>query len=173
MGGGSADFNNNRYNADGSFVYLHGDLARTQELPKGFQVFGKLQGQIADQPLLNSEQITGGGLGTVRGYYEAEEVGDNGAFGSLELRSPSLLPLVSARKGDWRVYVFADVGWLTVIDSLTDQKNHFDFASFGVGSRLRLFDHFSGSIDASIPKIKEGQTKVNDARVTFKAGLDY
>ena len=173
MGNGSADFNNNRYNADANFIYLHGDLSRTQDLPKGFQIFGKLQGQIADQPLLNSEQITGGGLGTVRGYYEAEEVGDNGLFGTVELRSPSLLHLVSAKKGDWRVYVFADAGWLTVIDSLPDQKNHFDFASFGIGSRLQLLDHFSGSIDASLPQLKEGQTKANEARVTFKAGLDY
>lgn len=173
LGGGSADFNNNRYNADSNFIYLHADLSRTQDLPGGFQIFGKAQGQIADQPLLNSEQITGGGLGTVRGYYEAEEVGDNGLFGTVELRSPSLLRFVTAKKGDWRVYVFADAGWLTVIDSLPDQKNHFDFASFGIGSRLQLLDHFSGSIDAGLPQLKEGQTKANDARVTFKAGLDY
>jgi hemolysin activation/secretion protein len=173
MGGGSAVFNNNRYNADGNFIYLHGDLSHTRDLPGGFQLFGKAQGQIADQALLNSEQITGGGLGTVRGYYEAEEVGDNGLFGSVELRSPSLLGLVSSKKGDWRVYLFTDVGWLTVIDTLAEQKNHFDFASFGIGSRLQLMDHLSGSIDASIPKLKEGSTKVNEARVTFRAGVDY
>jgi hemolysin activation/secretion protein len=173
MGGGSADFNNNRYNADANFIYLHGDLSRTQDLPRGFQLYGKVQGQIADQPLLNSEQITGGGLGTVRGYYEAEEVGDSGLFGSIELRSPSLLGLVSTKKGDWRVYVFGDTGWLTVIDSLQDQKTHFDFASVGVGSRFRLLDHFSGSVDASLPLLKEGQTKANDPRLTFRAGLDY
>jgi hemolysin activation/secretion protein len=148
-------------------------LSRTQDLPGGFQIFGKVQGQIADQPLLNSEQITGGGLGTVRGYYEAEEVGDNGLFGTIEFRSPSLVKLVTAKKGDWRVYVFADAGWLTVIDSLTDQKNHFDFASYGIGSRIQLLDHFSGSIDLGVPQLKEGQTKANDTRVTFKAGLDY
>jgi hemolysin activation/secretion protein len=173
MGGGSAVFNNNRYNADGNFIYLHGDLSHTQDLPGGFQLFGKAQGQIADQPLLNSEQITGGGLGTVRGYYEAEEVGDNGLFGSVELRSPSLLGLVSSKKGDWRIYLFSDVGWLTVIDTLEEQKNHFDFASFGIGSRFQLMDHFSGSIDVGVPQLKEGQTKPNDVRVTFKAGMDY
>jgi len=173
MGGGSADFNNNRYSADANFIYLHGDLSRTQDLPGGFQLFGKAQGQIADQPLLNSEQITGGGLGTVRGYYEAEEVGDNGLFGTVEFRSPSLLSYVTAKKGDWRVYVFADAGWLTVIDTLPEQKNHFDFASYGIGSRLQLLDHFSGSIDVGVPQLKEGQTKANDTRVAFKAGLDY
>ena len=44
----------------------------------GFQLFAKAQGQVADQPLVNSEQFSGGGLGTVRGYLESEELGDNG-----------------------------------------------------------------------------------------------
>jgi hemolysin activation/secretion protein len=174
MGDRSSDFNTNRYNADSNFVYLHGDLSRTQDLPGGFQIYGKAQGQISDQPLVNSdEQITGGGLGTVRGYYEAEEVGDNGLFGTIEFRSPSFLRLTGAKKGDWRIYVFADAGWLTVINSLPDQKNHFDFASYGFGSRLLLADHFDGLINVSFPQLREGQTKANDARVTFKAGLDY
>jgi hemolysin activation/secretion protein len=170
---GSAQFNNNRYNADGNFIYFRGDLSHTHELPAGFQIFGKLQGQIADQPLLNSEQITGGGLGTVRGYLEAEEVGDNGLFGSLELRSPPLPGLIGTKKGEWRFFVFADAGWLTIIDPLPDQKNHFDLASYGIGSRLRLLDHFDGSISASRPQITQGLTKAQDTRVTFRAGLDY
>jgi hemolysin activation/secretion protein len=170
---GSAQFNNNRYNADGNFIYFRGDLSHTHELPAGFQIFGKLQGQIADQPLLNSEQISGGGLGTVRGYLEAEEVGDNGLFGSLELRSPPLPGLTGTKKGEWRLFVFADAGWLTIIDPLPDQKNHFDLSSYGVGSRLRLLDHFDGSVSASRPQISQGQTKAQDTRVTFRAGLDY
>ena len=39
----------------------------------GISFFAKVQGQIADQPLVNSEQFAGGGLGTVRGYFEVEE----------------------------------------------------------------------------------------------------
>ncbi len=173
MGSNSAQFNDNRYSADGSFIYFRGDLTHTHELPAGMQIVGKVQGQIADQPLLTSEQATGGGLGTVRGYLEGEEAGDNALFGSLELRSPSLLGLLGRKKGDWRIFVFTDAGWLTVIDSLPEQKNHFDFASYGIGSRLQLWEHFDGSITASFPQLKEGQTKANETRITFRAGLNY
>ena len=173
VGSKSATFNNSRFAADSNFLVFHGDLSRTQELPAGLQLFGKVQGQIADQPLLSGEQYAGGGQGTVRGYLEAEQVGDSGVFGTVELRSPPLLGLFGAKKGDWRIYAFADAGWLKVIDPLTDQKNHFDFLSYGIGSRLQLFDHFDGSVTASIPQLKQGQTKAHDTRVTFQAGLNY
>ncbi len=173
LGSSSAQFNTNRFSADASFICFRGDLSHTHDLPGGFQVFAKLQGQIADQPLLNSEQATGGGLGTVRGYLEAEEVGDNALFGSLEMRSPSLMGWLGKPKGDWRIYVFTDAGWLTVIDPLPEQKNHFDLASYGIGSRLRLADRFDGSITASWPKFKQGQTQADEMRVTFQAGLAY
>jgi hemolysin activation/secretion protein len=173
VGSSSAQFNNSRSLADSNFLFFHGDLSHTHELPAGFQLFGKVQGQIADQPLLSGEQYAGGGQGTVRGYLEAEQVGDSGLFGTVELRSPPLLGLFGAKKGDWRIYAFADAGWLKVIDALTGQKNHFDFASYGVGSRLQLFDHFDGSVTASLPQLKEGLTKAHDTRVTFQAGLNY
>ena len=173
MGSSSAQFNENRYDADASFIYFRGSLTHAHDLPAGMQIVGKVQGQIADQPLLTSEQATGGGLGTVRGYLEGEEAGDNALFGSLELRSPPLLGLLGRKKGDWRIYVFTDAGWLTVVDSLPDQKNHFDFASYGIGSRLQLWDHFDGSVNASFPQLKEGLTKAHETRISFRAALDY
>jgi len=173
LGSDTSQFANNRYKADASFLYWHGDLAQTRELPGGLQLFGKVQGQIADQPLLSGEQASGGGLATARGYLEAEAVGDNAFFGSLELRSPSMLGLLSSRKGDWRFYIFSDAGWLKVNDPLPDQKNHFDFLSYGVGTRIRFMDHFDGSVTASFPQLKVGQTQAHSSRITFKAEFDY
>lgn len=68
VGSDTAQFGNNRYKADANFIIFHGDLSQTRELPGGFQLYGKVQGQIADQPLLSGEQASGGGLGTARGY---------------------------------------------------------------------------------------------------------
>ena len=176
VGSNTAQFNNSRYNADGSFLYFHGDLAHTRELPAGMQLYGKIQGQLADQPLLSGEQFAGGGLGTARGYLEGEQVGDSGVFGTVELRSPPLAWLLDHRKdnkSDWRIYAFYDAGWLKAIDALAGQKNHFDFFSYGAGSRWMLWEHCSGSIDASVPLNKVGPTKAKDTRVTFKAAFDY
>jgi len=173
LGSDTAQFGTNRYKADANYLVLRGDLTHTHELPAGFQLQGKMQGQLSDQPLLSGEQASGGGQGTVRGYLEAEAVGDSGVFGSLELRSPSLLGAVKSFKGEWRLFVFADGGWLKLHEPLPEQKDHYDFLSYGVGSRLRLFDHFDGSVTASLPQLKQGQTKAQDWRITFKAGLDY
>ena len=173
VGSNTSEFGNNRYNADANFLIFRGDLSQTRELPGGLQIVGRIQGQIADQPLLSGEQASGGGEGTARGYLEAEAVGDNSFFGSLELRSPSLLGLIKAKKGDWRFFVFSDAGWLKVSDPLPDQKNHFDFLSYGVGSRLRIADHFDGVVTASFPQLKVGQTFAHTTRVTFKTEFDY
>jgi len=173
LGSNTAEFGTNRYNADANFLIFRGDLARTQELPWGLQLYGKVQGQLADQPLLSGEQASGGGQGTVRGYLESEAVGDSGVFGTLELRSPSLLARVKSFPGEWRVFTFTDTGWLKVSNPLPEQKNHYDFLSWGVGSRVRLFEHFDGTVVASLPILQVGQTKAQDWRILFKAILDY
>ena len=94
-------------------------------------------------------------------------------FGTLELRSPSLLARVKSLPGEWRFFAFTDTGWLKVSNPLPEQKNHFDFLSWGLGSRVRLLDHFDGTIAASMPVLQVGKTKAQDWRILFKAALDY
>lgn len=173
VGSSDALFNENRFNAGGSFMIFRAGLTHTRELGLGFQVNGRLHGQIADQPLLSGEQQAGGGLDTVRGYREAEVVGDSGVFGTLELRSPSLLKHVAGLESDWRLVVFTDAGWLKVTDALTDQKNHFDLASYGGGMTVRLGDFFRTSVFATKPLLKQGETKADELRILFQGTLNY
>ena len=173
VGSKAEQFGNSRFHADANYVVVHTDLSQTRELPAGFQAVGKLQGQISDQPLISHEQASGGGQGTVRGYLEAEVVGDSAAFGSLELRSPSLLRWITSKPGEWRFYTFYEGGLLRTREALPGQKDHFYLASYGVGMRLRLLDRFDGSINASIPQYGQAETKAGDSRVTFRAGLDF
>jgi hemolysin activation/secretion protein len=173
VGSDEEAFNNSRYNAGGSFIYFHGDISHSHDLGGGLQIFGQLEGQLADQPLLSGEQYAGGGLATARGYHEAEEVGDSGIFGTLELRSPALLKHLGSAKADWRVYAFADAGWLKAIDPLPGQKTHFDFASYGAGTRIKVSDWFSGHVVVSVPQLKEGETEADEVRVIFQGILSY
>lgn len=173
FGSSPADFDLNRYGADGGFIIFRGDLSHTQPLPGDLQLFAKVQGQLANQPLVSSEEMSGGGLDTVRGYLESETVGDNGAFGTLELRSPTLSGLLGKKIHDWRIYVFGDGGQLTLIDPLPEQEARFDLASIGAGTRLFAGDHLSGSLDAGWPLKSQAYTTAHDVRLTFRAGLDY
>ena len=178
MGSAEAEFDNSRFDATGSFIYLRGDLSETIDLPLGFQAFGKVQGQVADQPLVNSEQFGGGGLTTARGYLEAEELGDNAIFGSLEFRSPSLVSYlpwnwVHGKGNDWRVYTFVDAGELTNWDTLPDQISRFNLASYGFGSRLKIEDHLNGSIDTGVPVIGSTYTAFHEVRVIFRLWAEF
>jgi len=166
MGSSEVEFDNRRYDADTSFLLFRGDVSHTQDLPLGFQLYGQVQGQAANEPLVDSEQFAGGGLDTVRGYLESEVLGDNALIGSLELRSPSL-PKV-AKIDEWRVYGFVEGGSLTLNDPLPEQQSRFDLASVGGGSRIRLLDHLNGSLDAGVPLITQSSSPAGEVRLTFR-----
>jgi hemolysin activation/secretion protein len=165
-GSSTAEFDNRRYNADGSFIYFRGDLSHTQDLPLGFQAFGEVQGQASPYPLVDSEQFSGGGLDTVRGYLESEVLGDSALIGSFELRSPSLPKVLGI--DEWRIYGFTEGGSLTLNDPLPEQQSRFDLASVGAGSRLQFLKHFNGSLDAGVPLISQTDSQAGNWLLTFR-----
>jgi hemolysin activation/secretion protein len=169
---------------DSNFIYLHGELSHEHNLPGGAQVFARIHGQLADQHLLNTEEVAGGGLDTVRGYLEAEALADSGAFGTFELRTPSLFDWWRGakattdddeKKNEFRLYAFVDAGYLKVISALPETPGHFTLASVGLGSRLNLFDHVHGTLDCGLPLIGQSQspTQSGDWRFTFRVWADF
>lgn len=172
LGSSEKSFEESRYKCDGSYVYLRGDLSHTHELPKGFQLYGKIQGQVSDLPLVSGEQFGGGGLGTVRGYLEGEVFGDDALFGRLELRSPSLFNYFGNKSSDWRVYLFTEGGRLWLLDPLPQQQSRFDLASFGAGSEIHFLNHYNGSLDLGVPLISQSPTSALDLLLTFRVWVE-
>lgn len=175
-GSSEEQFSNSRFKSDGSFIYIRGDLSHTHEFLGGNQIYGKIQGQLSDQPLLSAEQFSGGGVGTARGYLESEVPGDNALFGTLELRTLNLfkvLPWLRDRGNEWRVYAFVDSGLLTIHEPLPAQESRFELASIGVGTHMQLADHYNGSIDLAMPLISQGQTQAHDVRLNFRLWADF
>ncbi len=173
LGSGTTAFINSRFKADESFIYLRGDVSQTRELPAGFQLYGKAQGQVASGPLLSAEQFSGGGLATVRGYLEGEVSGDNGYAGTVELRSPPLESHLGVQDASLRVFAFADAGQFTVLDPLPGQTSRFDLASVGFGARLASHGHFTGTLDAGFPLVSQTNTAPHDWLITFTAAISY
>jgi hemolysin activation/secretion protein len=176
------DFDNKRFSASASFIHLNADLSHTQDLPEGFQFYGKIQGQVADGPLVSSEQFSVGGLDTVRGYLESEVLGDNGVVGNIELRSPNVGDLLQKEMKDgtgqgappfatfneWRFFGFADAGTVTVLRPLPEQQAKFDVWSYGVGTRFKLLNYLNGTVIYSVPMISQAFTEARDPRVNFR-----
>ncbi len=165
-------FDNKRYNAESNFFYIRGDLSRLQTLFAGFQVFAKTQFQIANEPLVNSEQFSVGGEDTVRGYLESEVLGDNAIIGSVEIRTPPIT-LLGPKVTDWRVYAFAEGGQASILDPLPQQQAIFDVASIGIGTRIELVDHLNGSIDLALPLISSVDTTARHPRVDFRVWVAF
>lgn len=173
FGSGRGDFDNKRYNANGSYIYLRGDLAHTRELAGGYQLYSKIQGQITGDSLINTEQFSGGGLGTVRGYLESSALGDNAIFGSVEWRTCSLIPVGEKKTQEWRVYAFAEGGWVGLNHALPEQEDNFTLFSVGAGTRFKLRKHFNGSLDAGLPLQTAGSTGSGDWMLTFRFGGEF
>ncbi len=173
LGSDQAEFTARRSGASGDFIYFRGDLSYTRDLPAGFQYFGKIQGQFSPGSLVDPEQFSGGGLDTTRGYLEGAAAGDDALFGTVELRSPSVASWLGEKAGEWRFYAFGDAGVLGVEQALPGQAKEYNLVSVGLGSRLRLRDHFTGSIDAGVPLISASPTRRGDVHLTFRIGADY
>jgi hemolysin activation/secretion protein len=173
LGSSPSAFDAKRYEAQSNFIYLHADLSRQQDLPEGLEIYVKAQGQVADEPLINSEQFSVGGQDTVRGYLESEVLGDDALTGSVELRSPELSDYIGPAVTDWRIFVFGEGGRAKLLDPLPQQQAIFGLASTGIGTRLQLTDHLNGSIDVAVPLLKSVVTKADQPRVEFRVWAQY
>lgn len=175
-------FDNKRFQASPSFTHFNVDVSHTHELPEGFQLYGKVSGQVADGPLVSSEQFSVGGLDTVRGYLESETLGDNGVVGNLELRSPNVGDLLQKQMKDetgqgparftvfneWRFFGFTDAGTSTTLKPLPEQQSKFDVWSYGVGTRFKMFDYLNGTLVYSVPMISQTYSTARNPRVNFR-----
>lgn len=176
MGSDTSAYANKRFNADGAFVVLKGDVSHTRDMKSGLQWYAKLQGQLANKPLINSEQFSGGGLGSARGYLESSALGDNALFATGELRSPSLIGGTNGdkrRQDELRFHVFTDAGVLGIHDALPGQKDTTTFASVGLGARARYLGHLNSSLDVAFPLTPVESSERGDVRVTFRGWLDF
>ncbi|HVC59315.1 MAG TPA: ShlB/FhaC/HecB family hemolysin secretion/activation protein [Acetobacteraceae bacterium] len=168
LGGSDAAFDNNRFDAKANFFYLRGAISHTDELPWGMQAWARLQGQASAEPLVPNEQLSAGGQDTVRGYLESEVLGDSGAILQMELRGPSLAKRIGPLVNDFRLHAFVDLAHTSINQPLPEQVQKYSLGSVGVGLRVRLLDHLSGTIEDAFVLSNGPTTKAGSDRVLFR-----
>jgi hemolysin activation/secretion protein len=173
FGSSPAEFDAKRFDAESNFIYLRGDISRQQDLPGGFQLYVKGQGQVSNEPLVNSEQFSLGGQDTVRGYLESEQLADDAVAGRVEFRSPPLGQYIGPAVTDWRVFLFSDNGWGNVLDALPDTQESFTLASVGAGTTMQLINHLNGMVDVAVPLITSVDTKAGQVRIEFHVWVQF
>lgn len=163
------EFQTKRYHARGNYLYFTAGLERNQNLPGGASLYGKLDGQVASQPLISNEQYSAGGMESVRGYMESEALGDHAAHMTIELRSPDLVQKLGLGKGhSMTVHGFYDRARLYTKDPLPGEDQVTDIDGVGVGCRGNVLEHFSYDFEWGLALSDTDKTDASDSVTYFK-----
>jgi hemolysin activation/secretion protein len=164
LANGPTDFANSRYLARSNYAYLRSDAAFTTRLPLDLHLTLRAAFQLAQEPLVAYEQQTIAGADGVRGYLEAEVLGDSGVKGTLQLQSPPLIHGASML-GD--AFIFFDAGHSHTIDALPGQPGATVLRSTGAGLELLPGQRVTGSLTWADPLVEGPRTPAYDSRVLF------
>lgn len=165
-------FGLNRAFARGQQFSVRASVDHTRPLYAGIEGRIRFAGQISDQPLISNEQFSAGGFDSVRGYLEAEALGDSGWDATLEVRSPALFAS-SELIGDLRAYTFVDAARLRLRDSLPEQEDAYTLGSTGLGIDLRLWRQLSGSFVWAIALRDGPASESGDSRWLFRTWTSF
>jgi hemolysin activation/secretion protein len=159
------EFGNKRYLGRPNYIYLRSDASARFELPYHFGLRATLGGQYAIDPLIGNEQLAMGGADSVRGYLEAEALGDMGLRASLEAVAPALR--TDSGRFSLEGYAFFDAGRVATLSPLPGEVRNTDLRSWGLGLSLSLFNHVDGVLQWAYPLVDSAHVQAGDSRIHF------
>lgn len=168
LGDGWERFDAKRYNARPSFVTFKVDASHTKEVKAGIQLHSRVAAQWSPNPLISNEGFSLGGMSSVRGYYETEQIADYGFAVQTELRSPDFGPSLGGPIDELRLHLFWDGGLGGIHDPLLGQDKSFGLSSVGLGGRIRLFRHLNGAVDLGVPLVSGSGSRSGDFFTRFR-----
>ncbi len=162
-------FFNKAYNAIPGFSIFRANVTRTQDLPHGAELWASVTGQLTNDVLVSSEQQALGGADSIRGYLEAETLGDYGAYAQTELRSPSIAKYVGGGPiNSWKFHLFSDVGFVNLTQAQVAQRSTYGLSSAGVGTRVNLWGYLNGVVQDAQTFNNAPNTRAGTNRVLFR-----
>lgn len=158
-------FADDRYKGQANYFYVRADIGTTIKLPADFSLRLRAAGQGATEPLITNEDYSIAGADAVRGYLEAEELGDKAIKETVQLNSPGLhfkseKPLVDA-------YIFYDAGRMWVIEPLPGEPGRANLRSWGAGLDLLPGQKVTGSLTWAKALSSASVTEAGQSRYLF------
>lgn len=131
-------FADKRFAAQASYALLRVEARHQRTLGiAGLRLRAQADAQLSPAPLISNEQFVVGGANSVRGYLEAEAVGDQGLRGSLQVGSPNLVTKMGWRRlTELGVHVFVDAAATELRRPLPGQTSRFRLLGAGLGLGL-------------------------------------
>ena len=166
---GATEDGANRSRTDGEheFTKLGASVSRVQDITDSVSLFGLVNGQVSNDPLLTSEQFGVGGASVGRAFDGAELLGDHGFSGVIELRYRGI-PEGESIVQSYEPYIFYDGGTVWLKNPGAGEEKRESLTSTGVGTRFNLVGDYSGSMELSLPLTRDVASKGDDdARFFF------
>jgi hemolysin activation/secretion protein len=157
-------FANDCFKCQPNFFYLRGDESVFVKLPFGLKLQVRAAGQWAEEPLINNENYSIAGADGVRGYLEAEVLGDASIKGTLQLYSPTwILHGASLLNG----FLYYDLGRADIIDAVGSQPSIARLRSAGAGLVIWPGRSVTGGFTWAYPLTDGPRTLTGQSRVLF------
>lgn len=171
------EFRDKRARGRPNYWLLRADSSYGYQLPWNLSLRLRGAGQYAIEPVISNEQFSIGGADGVRGYREAEQLGDIGFKTSAEL---AYAPIdLFAQRAQLGVFAFYDFGRMSRLEPLRDRVTGLlsetvdqTLRSAGLGLEFGAFGFLSGSLTwaytyADTPDWDSGGTAAGDSRIHF------
>jgi hemolysin activation/secretion protein len=102
---------------------------------------------------------------SVRGYLEAEELGDIGAKASFQLGSPQWKLFADHLHLD--SFLFYDFARVSTLDPLSGEPSSSELRSLGAGFNFSAFSHLGGNLTWAYPLTTASRTREHSSRLLF------
>jgi len=144
-----AAFNAARFGAKSDYQYQTLFIQRATYLPHNWTWMISARMQWSDTNLLGTEQLTGGGVQSVRGFAEAYAFGDEGSVIRTELQSPFWELGSGINTSRLQGVLFYDAARLNSVDKLPGEEANKRLSAWGVGLRAGLPYQLTMRVDAA------------------------
>jgi hemolysin activation/secretion protein len=159
------EFENSHFLAPPNYFYVRANgMADWQFVPR-LRLHIAASGQYSAAPIISNEQFSIAGADGVRGYLEAESLGDRGFKASLQLAPPQW-PMFGGRLSV-ESFLFFDYGHVGLVRPLPGEQGSIDLRSAGAGLELTAFGHFNASLVWAEPLRTTTQTRRGASRLLF------
>jgi hemolysin activation/secretion protein len=153
------------FRARENYAYMRADGAVLfSTLPKGLRLYLRLAGQYSGRSLIIDEDYPVAGIDGVRGYLEAEVLGDRALKGTMQLQSP---PWTRGEKQIADGFVYFDAAVADLLDAPSGESTRMHPRSWGFGVDLAPWKSVTGSLVWARPLVSASTTQAGDSRVLF------
>lgn len=158
------------FHARADYFDLRADSAILAALPKGWRFYARLAGQYTRDSLNIDEEYSVAGVDAVRGYLEAEVLGDRALKGTLQLQSP-VWQRATRQIGD--AFLFCDAAVAQMLETVPGETMTMHPRSWGLGVDLLAWKHLSAALTWARPLASADVTHAGETRLLFLARASF